>query len=137
MMHSTNYYNSLITVAEDCKVDRGTIPKENPDKLTVANYHFQMINAKPLALDSDEVIFNTHAIRKDIVAAEREKERDAFFSKGQACLRTSPLAKTYGWGIYFNEEGKMKLIDSASDEYQKLLDDESIKKIPAMRSTKK
>jgi len=96
-----------------------------------------MINENPLGLDSDEVIFNTHAIRKDIVASELEKEREEFFSKGQACLRTSPLTKTYGWGIYFNEEGKMKLIDSASDEYQKLLNDESIKKIPAMRSTKK
>ncbi|MVZ65152.1 hypothetical protein GQF61_04755 [Sphingobacterium sp. DK4209] len=136
-MHSTNYYNSLITVAEDCKVSHGTIPKESPEKLTVANYHFQLINQNPLALESDDIIFNTHVLRKDITTSEIAAERSTFFSKGQACLRTSPLTKTYGWGIYFDEKGRVKLVDSASEEYFQLIEDKTIKKIPAMRSSKK
>lgn len=136
-MHSTNYFNSLITVAEDCKVSHGTIPKENPEKLTVANYHFQQINQNPLALESDDIIFNTHVLRNDITNSEIAAERSNFFSKGQACLRTSPLTKTYGWGIYFDEKGRVKLVDSASEEYFQLIEDKTIKKIPAMRSSKK
>jgi len=132
-MHSTNYFNCLITVADDCKKDHGTIPRE---KLTIANYHFKQITTQPLVLNSDDIIFNTYATRMNIAESDLEDERIRFFSTGQACLRTSPLAKSYGWGIYFNETGKVKLVDSASEEYNLLIKDISVKKIPAMRNKK-
>ena len=133
--HTTNYFNTLITVAEDCKADRGTIPPEK-DKMTIANFQFDLLRKQSFVYTSDDVLFKIFSIRNDISASETTTEKRKFFSKGQPCLRTSPLAKTYGWGIYFNEEGKIKLIDSASDEYQKLLKDEDIKKVSAMRNKK-
>lgn len=51
-------------------------------------------------------------------------------------MRASPLTKTYGWGICFDAEGRMKLVDSGSDEYRQMLQDNTIKKVAAMRSSK-
>ncbi|WLD23022.1 DUF6157 family protein [Flavobacterium dauae] len=133
--HTTNYFSTLITVAEDCKAERGTIPPEK-DKLTIANYQFNLLEKQPFQYTSDEILFTVFSIRNDISASETATEKRKFFSKSQPCLRTSPLAKNYGWGIYFNEEGKIKLIDFTSYEYQKLLKDENIKKVSAMKNKK-
>ena len=135
--HSTNYFNTLITVAEDCKALKGEIPPLKIDKLTVANMQFERLINNPHHINSDDLIFDIYANRNDLLEGELEHEKTKFYSKGQACLRTSPLAKTYGWGIYYDAEGKIRLIDSSSDEYQQLLQDNSIKKLPAMRSSKK
>jgi len=63
-----------------------------------------------------------------------EEEKQKFFSKGQACLRCSPLAKKNGFGIFHNHDSKVKLIPVESEEYQELLKDDSVKKIKAMKS---
>lgn len=133
--HTTNYFNTLITVPEDSRADCGTPPPEK-DKKTIANYQFDLLTKNPFKYTSDEILFTIFSLRNDVSAAEMNNEKIKFFSKGQPCLRTSPLAKTYGWGIYSDESGKIKLIDSISDEYQKLLKDEDVKKVSAMRSKK-
>jgi hypothetical protein len=63
--------------------------------------------------------------------------RETFFSKGQACLRTSPLAKTHGFGIHFDKDGKVALYGMNTPKYQKFVDDPGIKKLKAIRSSKK
>ncbi|VTP97093.1 DUF6157 family protein [Sphingobacterium daejeonense] len=135
--HTTNYFNTLITVAEDCKALKGEMPPVKIDKLTVANLQFDRLIKHPNKINSDDLIFDVFAERNEILEDDIESERTKFYSKGQACLRTSPLAKTYGWGIYYDQEGKIRLIDSASEEYEKMLKDDKIKKLPAMRSSKK
>lgn len=132
--HTTNYFNTLITVAEDSKAIKGTIPPEKENKKTIANYQFEILQKNASQKTSDELLFEIFAIRNDIPIFELEEAKKVFFSKGQACLRTSPLAKTYGWGIYFNPEGKIQLVDCASPEYENLIHNAEIKKIPAMKS---
>ncbi len=134
--HTTNYYNTLITIAEDSKADRGVVPPLHPEKRTIANRQFDLIQQNPSQYTSDDIIFKVYAIRNDILAQDYEQERIQFYSKGQPCMRTSPLAKTYGWGIYYDNEGKVRLIDSGSEEYEKLLLDDRITKVAAMKSKK-
>ncbi|WP_370583336.1 DUF6157 family protein [Pedobacter sp. ASV28] len=55
---------------------------------------------------SDNVLFQVYAKRKSLVVQEMEEARKLLFSKGQACLRASPLTKRYGWGIHSDHEGK-------------------------------
>ena len=98
-MHSTNYTNAFIEVADDCKADAGTIPPEKKAK-TVARMQYEMIHDNPYQYTSDDVIFTIYAARNGIDEAEWDSARDVFFSKGQTCLRSSPLGKTYGWGIH-------------------------------------
>jgi len=57
-----------------------------------------------------------------------------FFSKGQPCLRSSPLVKRYGWGVHFNKDGKAAIYAIESSEYRKLYKDKTIKHLKGMKS---
>lgn len=132
--HTTNYNNTFIEVAEDCPALQGTIPPQKGDTLSVANIQYQMIAGHPYKYTSDEVIFQGYALKNDIAASEQETACTQFFSKGQACLRASPLAKRYGFGIHHDAEGKVALYGRESEAYQRFCADKDIKKVKAMRS---
>lgn len=136
-MKTTNYENTFIQVAEDCAAQKAEMPPQKGEKKTVANYQFEMLYESPYEYTSDEVVFKIHAIRKEIPSIFVEEEQTAFFSKGQPCLRTSPLAKRYGWGVHHNAEGKVAIYPVESEEYQQLATDKSLKQTRAMRSKKK
>jgi len=132
-MKTTNYINTFIEVADDCPVNEAEIPPEKAEK-TVATLQFDMVYERPYQYTSDDVIFHAYAqknkLRKDELAQEREK----FFSKGQACMRASPLTKRYGWGVHNNEEGKIAIYPIESEEYQKLKTDTSLAHTKGMKS---
>ena len=136
-MKTTNYFNTLIEIAEDCPAISGIVPPIRGGKRSVANYQFELIFEQPYQLTSDELIFYIQAVRKEISDAERDAAREEFFSKGQPCLRTSPLAKRYGWGIHSNTDGKVALLSADSEKYADLLADSSVAKIKALRSKRK
>lgn len=77
-----------------------------------------------------------HAHRKGIDSDAREDVRAQFFSKGQPCMRTSPLAKTYGWGIHSDAEGRVALVPMESNRYRTLMDDDSTVKRATMKSSR-
>lgn len=134
--HTTNYINTFIEIAEDCPVSQAQVPPEKKEK-TLASLQYEKISRNPYQYTSDDIIFECHVFKKDISENEKQQERDLFFSKGQACLRSSPLAKRYGFGFHHNQEGKVALYPIESKEYQKLLKDPGIAKTIAMRSKRK
>lgn len=134
-MHSTNYTNTFIEVAEDCKAATGTVPPEKAEP-TVARMQFELLQNNPYRYTSDEIVFTVYATRNQIAPEELEARRAEFFSKGQACLRASPLAKSYGWGLHHNGEAKVALYARGSEEYERLRADGSLKQLRAMRSSR-
>ncbi len=130
--HTTNYFNTLIEVAEDTKVNCGTIPPAK-DKKTVAQMQYELLDGNPYKYSSDDVLFLVYAERNNIPQDEYPEAREQFFSKGQPCMRTSPLTKNYGFGIHSNGEGKIALYGMETKEYQQLLADTTVKKIKAMK----
>lgn len=132
--HSTNYFNTFIEVAPDCPVLEAETPIAKNDKPTVASMQFDMVVNNPYKYTSDDIIFQVFADRKDITESEREEARQQFFSKGQPCLRASPLTKRYGWGLHSNAEGKVAIYNLNTDEYEKFVNDDSIAKVKAMKS---
>jgi hypothetical protein len=134
-MHSTNYTNTFIEVAEDCKAATGTIPPEKTEP-TIARMQFELIQTNPYRYTSDDVLFAVYAARNSIAPEELEARRAEFFAKGQACLRASPLAKSYGWGIHHDREGKVALYAQGSEEYDQLRADGSLTQLKAMRSSR-
>jgi hypothetical protein len=132
-MHTTNYSDTFIEVAEDSPADHAQEPPAKADP-TIAQLHYELIAAQPYALTSDDVIFETHARRAGIPEADRAAARAAFFAKGQACLRSSPLGKRYGWGIHSDAEGRVALYARESDEYARLASDAGVAHTRAMRS---
>lgn len=135
-MHTTNYYNTFIEVAEDCPALSAEIPPQKGEAKTVANLQFELMTENPYTFTSDEVIFKGFTLKNEL-SSNLEQEREAFFSKGQACLRASPLTKRYGWGVHHDSEGKVALFPMDSEEYQRFVQDPAIKKVKAMRSSRK
>ncbi len=133
--HSTNYFNTLIETATDTKVAKGTVPPSKGNK-TIAERQYELIASAPYQYTSDDIIFQVYAERKDLTPDEYPAARTVFFSRGQACLRASPLAKNYGYGIHSNSEGKVALYGVETDEYQKFVKDDNTKKVKAMKSSK-
>lgn len=133
-MHSTNYYNTFIAIADDCRAGSGEIPPQKSSEKTTANLQYEMIRNNPYQYTSDDVLFSVHAAKNDLTDIELPAERKIFFSKGQPCLRASPLTKRYGWGVHSNAEGKIALYPAGSAEYQKLLNDNSLTHTRAIRS---
>ncbi len=133
--HTTNYFNTFIEVAEDTKAVCGTKPPAKENK-TVAEMQYALIAENPYAYTSDDVLFKVYAERNNLSPDTYEEARAQFFSKGQACLRTSPLAKTYGFGIHSDANGKVALAAMESKAYTGFLKDESVKKEKAMKSRK-
>ncbi|CEJ71730.1 hypothetical protein SAMN05421866_2578 [Chryseobacterium oranimense] len=135
MKHTTNYINTFIEVAGDCPVSHAETPPEKKIK-TLAELQYDKIIKNPYRYTSDDIIFDCYALKNDIAENEKEEAKIRFFSKGQPCLRSSPLAKRYGFGIHHNQEGKVAIFPVESKEYQNFLNDDRIKKVKAMRSKK-
>lgn len=134
-MHSTNYADTFIAVAEDCKAAAATVPPEKQGP-TAARMQFELIYNNPYRFTSDDVLFAIYAARNRLAPEELEARRAEFFSRGQACLRASPLAKSYGWGIHHDGEGRVALYARGSEEYDQLRADDSLKQLKAMRSSR-
>jgi hypothetical protein len=133
-MKTTNYENTFIAVADDCPTAKGEVPPEGPKGKTVALLHFETLNGQPYRHSSDDVVFAAFAAKNDIPESELAAARKAFFAKGQPCLRCSPLAKRYGWGIHSNAEGKVALYALGSEGYDRWANDAATKQVKAMRS---
>ena len=130
--HTTNYFNTFIKVADNTKATCGTRPPSK-DKKTVAEMQYELIVENPYKYTSDDVLFQVYADRNDLIQATYKQAREQFFSKGQPCFRTSPLTKTYGFGIHSDSNGKIALYGMETKEYQQFLADTSIKKVKAMK----
>jgi hypothetical protein len=135
-MHTTNYFNTFIEVADDCPISFAEIPPIKSNGKTVANLAFEMLVENPYEFTSDDVLYRIYATRNEISQANPVAEREKFFSKGQPCFRASPLGKRYGWGVHSNSEGKIAIYAIESSEYKKLARDENLKHVKAMRSKK-
>ncbi|MGK6341237.1 DUF6157 family protein [Chryseobacterium sp. DT-3] len=135
MKHTTNYTNTFIEIADDCPVSKAETPPEKKIK-SLAELQYEQIIKHPYRYISDDIIFECYALKNDIPESEKQQARIQFFSKGQPCLRCSPLSKRYGFGTHHNVKGKVAIFPVESKEYQKFLSDNTVKKVKAMRSKK-
>lgn len=133
-MGSTNYSNTFIRVADDCPAATGEEPPARDEAPTIAALQYLLIAEHPYELTSDDVIFEVHARRNGIPDGEKAAERARFFSKPQACLRTSPLGKRYGWGIHHDENARIALVPFGSERYRALAEDSALQQLKASRS---
>jgi len=135
-MHTTNYINTFIEIADDSLTSTAQIPPLKGENKTAANIQFEMIINHPYKYTSDDVLFNVFAVKNNISKSDLKEEREKFFSKGQPCMRASALTKRYGWGVHANEEGKIAIYGADSDEYKKFVKDKNLQHVKAMRSKK-
>lgn len=136
-VHTTNYHDAFIEVAEDTPAKTGEMPPVKEGAKTAANLQFDMIYDHPYKYTSDDVLFQVYAEKNGISKVEMKAAREAFFSKGQPCLRASPLTKRYGWGIHSDKDGKVAMYGRETTEYKKLANDKKLQIVKAMKSSRK
>lgn len=69
--HTTNYIATFIETAEDCPVDHAEEPPLS-EKPTVAALHYRLLAEQPYTRTSDDVIFETWALRQGIDPGDEE-----------------------------------------------------------------
>lgn len=102
-----SYKNTLITISEDSKVSSAKVPVIKNEKPTIAYIEHDLINNNPYKFTQEDVQFKTYLIKNQMEAENAAELREQFFSKSKACFRASPLVKNYGWGIHYNNQGKL------------------------------
>jgi hypothetical protein len=127
-MHGTNYFNTLITVAPDFKGKAAKTPSRSG---TVAAMQYALLSDKPYQMTSDELLLAVETARYGVVLAQD------YFSVARACLRASPLVKTYGFGLHHDRQARVALVPCESAQYAALLADPTVTKRPSMRTERK
>jgi hypothetical protein len=142
-VESVDYVDTFIAAADDSTAVRGTVPPSAPGNPSVAARTFQMVAERAYQFTSGDVIFTVYADRHGIPEQERPAAREEFYSRGQACLRSSALGKRYGWGIHADAEGRIALVGVETPEYAELISGQRrgasgapIKLSKAMRSSR-
>ncbi|MDX2356769.1 DUF6157 family protein [Dietzia sp. PP-33] len=133
-MHTTDYTDTLILPAPDTKAVAAAVPPGG--KGSVAELQYDRLSGQDYTWTSDDLLFDVHCQRKAIAEADRAAERERFFSKGQPCLRTSPLAKTYGWALHFDSNGRIALLPMDSERVSELEADPAVTVKAAMKSSR-
>lgn len=132
-----SYKNTFITISEDSTAASGIVPSERNGKPTIASIEYELINNNPYKYTQDDVQFETYIIKNQIGTSDLDELREIFFSKPKACFRASPLVKKYGWGIHYDDQGKVAIYDVNSEKYNEFLNLENITLVKGMRSKRK
>ncbi len=123
-MTDLNYYRTLIAVAEDCPVDGAVVPVPRLGKRTIAVLQYELLADRPHVLTQEELLFECWVTRQAWDAQEVDDERETlwreFRQRSHACLRSSPLPRSYGWGLLFDDRGRVALCPCDSSEYRRL-----------------
>ncbi len=125
--------NILITPAPDCPVVQAQQPPQNPARATRAAIEHRLLTNAPYALDHKAFSHAIH-IKMARESGKTALDFDAFHSKGQPCMRASPLTKRYGWAAHYDADGHLALIDPDSAAFRTLAANPDLPQKPAMRS---
>jgi hypothetical protein len=133
-----SYSQTFITIAPDCPVDKAEIPLPKKDFVPSHLIQYQLLTQNPYQFNHEDLIFEVFVRQKEIpqhlLDTEGQKIREELFCRRHPCLRASALTKRYGFGAHYNDEGKIALYPVESEDYKAFLDNETVKKIPAMRT---
>jgi hypothetical protein len=133
-----SYKNSFIEISDDANVTSAIVPVPRNGKPMIASIEYDLIMNNPYRYTQDDVQFQTYLIKNEIdLNSPLDELREQFFSKSKACFRASPLVKKYGWGIHYDEEGKVAIYDIKSEEYTQYLQLDHITALKGMRSKRK
>jgi hypothetical protein len=133
--------NSFVTVAPDCPAERGVVPKvKEGAKPSIHALQYELLTERPYELTLEDLIYEVHVRHNEIPPEEllksAEQIRGELFRKSHPCMRASMLPKKYGWGVHYDDQGKIALYGMKTEEYGRFAEqgDRQIKVEPAMRS---
>ncbi|MBD0383017.1 hypothetical protein ICC18_23175 [Paenibacillus sp. WST5] len=118
--------DSFVQVSPDCPVERGIEPTTKKEGKTAHMIQYELLSQHPYMFTLEDLIYEVHIRHKQIpdteVDARGEEIRAELFQKSHPCMRASMLPKKHGWGVHYNEEGKIALYAMESEEYQQFVE---------------
>lgn len=132
-----SYKNTFIVISEDSTVSSGIVPIPRNEKPTIASIEYDLIKNNPYKFTQEDIQFKTYLTKNQIESDHQDELREQFFSKPKACFRASPVVKNYGWGIHYDEQGKIAIYDVHSEKYNHFLHSDNITILKGMRSKRK
>ncbi|REK76386.1 DUF6157 family protein [Paenibacillus paeoniae] len=140
-----HWTNIFIAVAPDCPVFEGVEPVAKREGKPAHVIQYELLANHPYRFTFEEQLFEVYWRHKgfdpNMPGDERSRLRDELLSKSHPCMRASQLPKKFGWGVHYNEEGKIALYGMETESYRGLLDaaksDEHMELQIAVRSSKK
>jgi hypothetical protein len=129
---------TFVAVADDCPAASAITPSQKGGKATVAALQYEFLSAHPYKYTLEDLIFEVHLARSQIPEQERKLRGDEIraelFSRSHACMRASPLTKSYGWGAHYDEDGRLALYPRESRQYARLSTAKDLDVVKAMRN---
>jgi hypothetical protein len=136
-----SYKNTFIRVSTDCPVDRAIVPVSTRPAKPAHLIQYELLSQAPYRYNHEELLFEVYIRHKQIpeeVLQERRQELwEELFSKPHPCLRASALPKKYGWGVHYDEQGKIAIYGMDSPEYQRFTASSDVQLLHAMRTSRK
>lgn len=129
-----SYHNTFIRLADDCPERAGIEPPSRGGKKPVHSLHLELLRAKPYSYTHEELIAECELRREPSTGETKKEILSRLRAKPIPCLRTSALPKRYGWGIHFDEKGRIAAYPAGSAEYAKFAGDSTISQVLAVRS---
>ena len=111
---ATGYSNAFITVSPDCPVEAGQVPRQ---VMSIAGLEHALLIDRPYHYTADDLILDVHRRHKNVGDAELAAFRAYLFAKSQPCMRLSMLTKRWGWGVHYDEQGRMAIYGAETQEY--------------------
>jgi hypothetical protein len=133
------YRNTFLSVADDCRAVTGEVPPEGSKGPTVAAVQYAMLAREPGRWSQEDVLLASAPgvrHRGDLPPEELHRIREEYFAQPRACLRASPLPKSFGWGLHYDADGRITLHAVDSPEYARLSTDPTLTQLRAMRSSR-
>lgn len=121
-----SYTNTFIQVAADCPVEMGVVPPMKKESKTAHRIQYELLSQNPYKFTQGELIYAVHLQHKQIPDTDSELHgaeiREALFAKNHPCLRASMLPKKHGWGVHYDEEGKIAIYPMESEAYRQFVE---------------
>ncbi len=101
----------FIMAAEDCPRDRGTVPySEKGQEPFLPLVTYEVLARHPYEYTEDE-------LQREVHVARLGKDN---FDPATRDLKRNDLPKKWGWGIHYDEERRVSLVDSGTERYEQL-----------------
>lgn len=130
---ATGYMNAFITLAPDCPATAGTVPKQ---ATSIAGLEHALLTERPYHYTGEEMILAVQRHHKGIGDADLDVFAATFFAKPHPCMRASMLPKRWGWGVHYDEQGRIALYGAETDKYCRLSARTDLRVMAAVRNRK-
>jgi hypothetical protein len=135
-----SYRDTFILVAADCPAVSGIVPVSKNGSKPMHLIQYELLAQKPYTYTHEQLLFEVHIRHKGIAEDESGTRlaaaREELFQKKHPCLRASMLPKKYGWGVHYDEQGRIALYGMESREYQQFTQSDKVAQLKAMRSSR-